>query len=134
MKNLMLTDHIDGILSDSLLFLSTRLFFLEFLFCANSVGLGTSRKPEEMIEDWPTHRDQVILTEIREIYAREFEKSKFIIPFMAMECAASRVIESALALDRYLYLMEHENVGAAIVPIFDKSKSPRNLAIVGWKK
>lgn len=61
------------------------------------------------------------------------EKSQIIIPFMAMEYAISRVIESLINLDRYLYLIEKGNIHAAIIPIFDKKDSPRNLAIVGWK-
>jgi hypothetical protein len=126
MKNLMLNDHIDGtFIAESSL--NSALFFIV-------LGLGTTYKPEELIADWQAQRDDVIVPRIREMYEREIEKSKYIIPFMAMECAASRVIECAISLDRYLYLIEHENVGAAIVPIFDKSKSPRNLAIVAWKK
>jgi hypothetical protein len=96
--------------------------------------LGDSFKPEELISDWIVYKDTVIIPKIQETYLNNLEKSKLIIPFMAMECAASRVIESAINLDRYLYLIEKENIGAAIVSIFDKTISPRNLAIVGWKK
>jgi hypothetical protein len=51
----------------------------------------------------------------------------------ALEMVTSPCMESLILIDRLLYLEEHENVEASLVPLFDAKISPRNVAVVAKK-
>lgn len=77
-----------------------------------------SLNPNDVIDDWITIRDSQLKPQIvqlcqqkgkgksmeRDWTHRDLE-GRIIIPFMALECALSRVIEGLILLDRYLYLV-----------------------------
>lgn len=92
----------------------------------------------------PAFRDSVaeklaphILTdEVIEEYARNFgpRKHDLAVTWSLMAFSA-KVIESMIVVDRWLWLMEQDEVEKAWVePVFDHKESPRNLVIVGVKK
>lgn len=71
------------------------------------------------------------------------ELEKYIIIFMSREnetailwtlgVICSKVVESAIALDRCMFLSENKAFDIDLVPIFDMALSPRNMMIVGYK-
>jgi len=60
-------------------------------------------------------------------------------PFYALRAVLAPVIESYILLDRLLFLKEQGEVmggsiAAELVPLFDPSISPRNMAIVAHRE
>jgi hypothetical protein len=70
---------------------------------------------------------------IEESYAKLEPQFRHLTVWIALQMIAAQVIESAIVLDRFLYIEEH-GAKAFIVPLFDPIISPRNLAIVAVKK
>ncbi|XP_065838158.1 methyltransferase-like protein 25B [Oscarella lobularis] len=54
--------------------------------------------------------------------------------FFCIRLLLGPVIETCLLLDRVLYLREHGVLHSYIWPLFDPRLSPRNMAIIAWKK
>lgn len=58
-------------------------------------------------------------------------------PFYSLRTVLAPVIESYILLDRLLYVKEQaeleERITAALIPIFEPSTSPRNMAIVAYR-
>jgi hypothetical protein len=52
----------------------------------------------------------------------------------ALRCMAGELIEDFIAIDRLIFLLEHEGIDASLEPIFDASMSPRNLVLVANKR
>lgn len=70
------------------------------------IRLGDACRPEEIIDNWVDMRENVLKPKLRKLYQKKLPYLQFVNPFMAMECALSRVIESLLLLDRYAFLDE----------------------------
>jgi hypothetical protein len=68
--------------------------------------MGDARKPEEIIEGWFELREEKIKPRLRHLYHEHMDYSEFVVPLMATEYALSRVIESLILLDRFLFLKE----------------------------
>jgi len=58
-------------------------------------------------------------------------KGKQLIISLALQYTLSSVCESLIIMDRFLFLEELEGITAAVVPVFDRVVSPRNLAVIG---
>eukprot|EP01127_Copromyxa_protea_P012681 TRINITY_DN3325_c0_g1_i1.p1 TRINITY_DN3325_c0_g1~~TRINITY_DN3325_c0_g1_i1.p1 ORF type:complete len:620 (-),score=118.10 TRINITY_DN3325_c0_g1_i1:43-1713(-) len=81
-------------------------------------GMGDACKPEEIISDWFDLRDNVLKPALREMYSQFSEYQKFVTPFMAIECALSRIVESLLNMDRYMFLKEQGTILFSIVNFY----------------
>ncbi|XP_042485308.1 protein RRNAD1 [Macadamia integrifolia] len=65
--------------------------------------------------------------------ARHF--SELVGPYWSLRAALGPLLETLILLDRLLFLQEQGNlVEATVVPIFNPRLSPRNVAIIAWKK
>ncbi|XP_043689485.1 protein RRNAD1 isoform X2 [Telopea speciosissima] len=61
--------------------------------------------------------------------------SELVGPYWSLRAALGPLLETLILLDRLLFLQEQGNmVEATVVPIFDPRLSPRNVAIIAWKK
>ena len=61
-------------------------------------------------------------------------------PFYSLRAVLAPVIESCILLDRLVYLKEQaevvagkQRITAELVPLFDPSISPRNMAIIAYR-
>eukprot|EP01125_Pyxidicula_operculata_P000710 TRINITY_DN10661_c0_g1_i1.p1 TRINITY_DN10661_c0_g1~~TRINITY_DN10661_c0_g1_i1.p1 ORF type:complete len:134 (-),score=17.43 TRINITY_DN10661_c0_g1_i1:28-429(-) len=90
--------------------------------------------PHVVFPNFDEIRDTILVPHFESLQKKYENEYPFLILWFAMECALSRIVESFLVLDRFLYMEEHPNVLSSIIPIFDKKLSPRNLALVSKKK
>ncbi|WPH04733.1 CRA-b-like protein, protein [Acrodontium crateriforme] len=77
--------------------------------------------------------DRVSIAELEsyeELY-KDYEGHIAILWTLSIIC--SKVVESVIAIDRYLFLVEQGMKGVDVIPIFDFKISPRNLMIVAEK-
>lgn len=54
-------------------------------------------------------------------------------PYWSLRAVFGPLLETLLLLDRLLFLQEHDGIKASIVPLFEPSISPRNIAIIAQK-
>ncbi|ETN43983.1 uncharacterized protein HMPREF1541_10848 [Cyphellophora europaea CBS 101466] len=85
---------------------------------------------------WVRERTRDLTTEMIEAYEQEFGyRRKHLAIIWSLMAFSAGVVESLIAVDRWLWLREQECVGEAWVEtVFDYSMSPRNLCVVGVKK
>ena len=78
--------------------------------------------------------DDAISNEEIRAYEKRFEGREGQIAILwTLSVLLCKVVESAIALDRYYYLVESSAESVDIVPIFEYRSSPRNLMIVASK-
>jgi hypothetical protein len=85
-----------------------------------------------VLPNWQENRP-VIERMALEAYDEYTKKGNALMPWLTLQLALAPVLESLVILDRYLFLVEHPNIEAEIVPVFDVVTSPRNLAIIARK-
>ncbi|KAF2140292.1 uncharacterized protein K452DRAFT_289050 [Aplosporella prunicola CBS 121167] len=94
--------------------------------------------PEESEERKVLFRERVYpMTdeEIREFEVRYAQRKKELSVVWSLMAFSAGVIEAMIVVDRWLWLLEQEEVGTAWVePVFGYGMSPRNLVVVGLKK
>ena len=60
-------------------------------------------------------------------------RSLQVVVFHVLKMVLANAVESLITMDRLSYLEEH-GIVAKVVPLFDPSISPRNLAVIGARK
>jgi len=85
-----------------------------------------------VLPNWNENRP-IIQKMALEAYKEHTKNGNALMPWLTLQLALAPVLESLVILDRYLFLIEHANVEAEIVPVFDVVTSPRNLALIARK-
>lgn len=76
--------------------------------------------------------DTYIGDEILKTVQFKLSKWKDVVAFYTIRLALAPVVETLILLDRMFYLQE-QGVSSYLIPVFDPSLSPRNLALVAYK-
>jgi hypothetical protein len=94
----------------------------------NNVSNRTQKMDDvSVLPNWNENRP-IIQKMALEAYKEHTKNGNALMPWLTLQLALAPVLESLVILDRYLFLIEHANVEAEIVPVFDVVTSPRNLA------
>jgi hypothetical protein len=101
---------------------------------SNCVRGNRTQKMDDVsvLPNWNENRP-IIQKMALEAYKEHTKNGNALMPWLTLQLALAPVLESLVILDRYLFLIEHANVEAEIVPVFDVVTSPRNLALIARK-
>lgn len=71
--------------------------------------------------------------EVLQIWKEVEHNVELIGPYWSLRAVFGPLLETFLLLDRLLFLQEHDGIEALLLPLFDPSISPRNIAIIARK-
>lgn len=72
-------------------------------------------------------------SESQALVARLRDESTRVLAVYCLRLLIAPLVETMIILDRVAFLREHGN-SAVFLPLFDPVVSPRNIAVIAWKR